>query len=97
MRYFLISLLVLLVIGPHAVLSEPVADCCEHDETTSPGGCQDSCPLCVCCLASRPIDRTDTDGQLLVLAPEPVLTPDTAAPTSPEPSEILHVPKPLFA
>lgn len=94
MRYLILSLLVLLSVGQHAALALfPVDSCCESDEAAAPDGCATSCPLCVCCLERTPVEAPQVDTPPLSLAPEVMLTPLTDAPPSPEPAEILHVPK----
>lgn len=94
MRFLLLVLLVFLLVGQHAVLAlVPVADCCESDEAASPVGCDASCPLCTCCMERSPVDLPTLGAPALSLAPEGVLAASLGLPPSPEPAEILHVPK----
>ena len=98
MRYIILSVLVLLLVGQHAALAlVPVDTCCAFDEAGSPDGCATSCPLCVCCLERTPVDTPELDTPAPMLAPELVLTPSIGTPPSAEPAEILHVPKSLLA
>ena len=98
MRYLILTAFVLLLVGQHAVLALiPVDECCESDEATSPEGCATSCPLCVCCLDRTPVDAPQVDIPAPSLAPAFVLTLHPDMPPSPEPAEILHIPKPSLA
>jgi hypothetical protein len=94
MRMVILSFLVLLLVGQHAALAlVPVDTCCKSDEATSPDGCATSCPLCVCCLERTPVNVPKLDTPAPNLAPGVMLTPSPVTPPSPEPSEILHVPR----
>lgn len=98
MRYLILGLLVLLSVGQHAALSlVPVDSCCEPDEAASPDGCATTCALCICCLERTPVDTPVLYTTFLSLASEVVLIASPDTPPSPEPAEILHVPKPLLA
>jgi len=89
-----------LFLGQTTGLSEFVeADECEEPcPGDSPDGhCPPACQFCVCCASARPAVLSQGAAVLPVQAFLAVLGEQTDTPPSPEPREILHVPKPSLA
>lgn len=98
MRFYILVFLILLLAGQHwALAPAPVDVCCESDETSSPDGCASSCPLCGCCLDRTPMELPEVCISPLILAPDALFPQSHYALLTPEPAEILHVPKSLLA
>jgi hypothetical protein len=97
MRYLLLGVLLVLLVGQHVALTlVPVDTSCEQEEAPSPSGCEEVCPLCACCLDRTPALAPEFVDTAPSRAPESMMPVSTNPPPTPEPAEILHVPKPLL-
>lgn len=68
---------------------------CSGDDAN--GDCPVGCQSCTCCPSTRPVFVTQVAGTLPSLTHDIVLTQTSRVPSSPEPREILHVPKLILA
>jgi hypothetical protein len=64
---------------------------CDDDESDT--SCMPECPQCACCNAARFVFARAAGTPLRPPLDETVTVADAKAPASPEPREILHVPK----
>lgn len=79
---------ILQITTPRTEFCEETQDCCTPD-----GGCQATCPQCPCCASrSTAVTAAATSEGLDSPQARPGITA-SAAPLSPPPVDILHVPK----
>ena len=91
----------LLILGMALQLALASGPCSAIEDDCTDGAsdeqCSAACAGCVCCPHARAISVPAVMAALLMAASPPCVTLAVAAPSSPEPEDISHVPKPQFA